>query len=107
MAEKKRIAEVTRKTLETDISISLTIDGSGIYDIDTGIGFFDHMLSAFSRHGFFDLSVKAKGDLSVDCHHTIEDTGIVLGEAIKKALSGKEGIRRFGDIILQIGRAHV
>ena len=105
MAEKKRIAEVTRKTLETDISISLTIDGSGIYDIDTGIGFFDHMLSAFSRHGFFDLSVKAKGDLSVDCQHTIEDTGIVLGEAIKKALSGKEGIRRFGDIILPMDDA--
>ena len=105
MADKKRTAEVTRKTTETDISISLTIDGSGVYDIDTGIGFFDHMLSAFSRHGFFDLSVKAKGDLSVDCHHTIEDTGIVLGDAIKKALSDKAGIRRFGDIILPMDDA--
>ena len=83
-----RSAEIQRKTNETDIAMSLNIDGSGKADINTGIGFFDHMLNSFARHGFFDLSLKVKGDLYVDSHHTIEDTGIVLGEAIKKALSG-------------------
>ena len=93
-------AEIQRKTNETDIAMSLNIDGSGKADINTGIGFFDHMLNSFARHGFFDLSLKVKGDLYVDSHHTIEDTGIVLGEAIKKALGDKKGIRRYGYFIL-------
>ena len=95
-----RSAEIQRKTNETDIAMSLNIDGSGKSDINTGIGFFDHMLNSFARHGFFDLSLKVKGDLYVDSHHTIEDTGIVLGEAIKKALGGKKGIKRYGYFIL-------
>ena len=84
-----RSAEIQRKTNETDIAMSLNIDGSGKADINTGIGFFDHMLNSFARHGFFDLSLRVKGDLYVDSHHTIEDTGIVLGEAIKKARQSK------------------
>ena len=95
-----RTADYVRKTKETDITLSLELDGSGVSEIDTGIGFFDHMLEGFARHGFFDLSVKAEGDLIVDCHHTIEDTGIVLGTAIKNALGKKEGIRRYGSCIL-------
>lgn len=95
-----RSAEIQRKTNETDITMSLNIDGSGKADINTGIGFFDHMLNSFARHGFFDLSLKVKGDLYVDSHHTIEDTGIVLGEAIKKALGDKKGIKRYGYFIL-------
>lgn len=98
MAERKSI--VNRKTGETDISISLHLDGSGKADIDTGIGFFDHMLNSFARHGLFDLKVKVKGDLYVDCHHTIEDTGIVLGQAIKEALGDKKSIKRYGSMIL-------
>lgn len=86
-----RTADYVRKTKETDITLSLELDGSGVSEIDTGIGFFDHMLEGFARHGFFDLSVKAEGDLIVDCHHTIEDTGIVLGNAIKKAVGDKKG----------------
>ena len=88
-----RTADYVRKTKETDITLSLELDGSGVSEIDTGIGFFDHMLEGFARHGFFDLSVKAEGDLIVDCHHTIEDTGIVLGNAIKKAVGDKKGIK--------------
>ena len=95
-----RTANVTRNTKETEIEISLNLDGTGNYEIDTGVGFFDHMLAGFARHGFFDLSVKVKGDLEVDEHHTIEDTGIALGTALKEALGGKEGIRRFGSCIL-------
>lgn len=95
-----RKAHVSRKTSETDIEISICLDGTGECDADTGIGFFDHMLNSFARHGLFDLSVKVRGDLYVDSHHTIEDTGIVLGEAIKKALGDKKGIRRFGYFIL-------
>jgi imidazoleglycerol-phosphate dehydratase len=95
-----RSAEIQRKTNETDIAMSLNIDGRGKADINTGIGFFDHMLNSFARHGFFDLSLKVKGDLYVDSHHTIEDTGIVLGEAIKKALGDKKGIKRYGYFIL-------
>ncbi len=95
-----REASVNRTTKETDIALKLNIDGSGISEIDTGIGFFDHMLSGFARHGFFDLHVKVAGDLAVDGHHTIEDTGIVLGSAIKKALGDKKGIRRYGSCIL-------
>lgn len=95
-----RNAVVNRITKETDISLKLEIDGKGVSQIDTGIGFFDHMLEGFSKHGFFDLHVKVNGDLHVDCHHTIEDTGIVLGEAIKKAIGDKIGIRRYGSCIL-------
>lgn len=95
-----REAEIKRKTNETDIALRLDLDGKGISKIDTGIGFFDHMLEGFSRHGFFDLEVKAAGDLAVDGHHTIEDAGIVLGAAIKKALGDKKGIRRYGSCIL-------
>ena len=95
-----REAQVTRKTHETDINIRLNIDGKGISDISTGIGFFDHMLTGFSKHGFFDCDVKVKGDLEVDGHHTVEDTGIVLGQAIAQALGDKKGIKRYGSIIL-------
>lgn len=96
----KRVSTVARKTKETDISISLNIDGSGISNIETGNGFFDHMLDGFTRHGLFDLTVKAKGDLNVDCHHTVEDTGIVLGQAIAQAVGDKKGIKRYGSMIL-------
>ena len=95
-----RIAYVERKTNETDIKLELHLDGSGKTKIDTGIGFFDHMLTSFARHGFFDLKCIVKGDLYVDSHHTIEETGIVLGEAIKKAVGDKKGIRRYGQRIL-------
>lgn len=95
-----RRAQEKRKTKETDIVLKLNIDGSGKGDMNTGIGFFDHMLDGFARHGFFDLAVNVVGDLEVDCHHTIEDTGIVLGTAIKKALGDKKGIKRFGSCIL-------
>ena len=95
-----RKAQVSRKTSETDIEVSICLDGTGKCEADTGIGFFDHMLNSFARHGLFDLSVKVRGDLYVDSHHTIEDTGIVLGEAIKRALEDKKGIRRFGYFIL-------
>ena len=95
-----RIATIARKTKETDIEVTLNIDGTGKADIETGIGFFDHMLEGFARHGLFDLVVKVKGDLQVDCHHTIEDTGIVLGQAIAKALGDKKGIKRYGSMIL-------
>ena len=96
----QRSVLVKRDTKETKISLKLNIDGSGKSSLDTGIGFFNHMLDGFSRHGFFDLDVSVKGDLDVDCHHTIEDTGIVLGTAIKEALGDKAGIRRYGSMIL-------
>ena len=95
-----RKAACMRKTKETDISLALNIDGSGRTKIDTGIGFFDHMLGGFARHGLFDLEIKVTGDLGVDCHHTIEDTGIVLGQAVREALGNKAGIRRYGHSIL-------
>ena len=95
-----RIAVVNRKTAETEIEMELNLDGSGITNIDTVIGFLDHMLNSFAKHGFFDLKLKVKGDLFVDCHHTIEDTGIVLGQAILKALGTKAGIKRFGSFML-------
>ena len=91
---------VNRKTKETDISMKLELDGRGIAKVDTGIGFFDHMLEGFSKHGFFDLDLKVTGDLTVDCHHSIEDTGIVLVNAIRKAVGDKRGIRRYGSCIL-------
>ncbi len=101
----KRIAEITRKTSETDIRLRIGLDGSGKASVDTGIGFFDHMLNSFARHGLFDLDVTVKGDIHVDCHHTIEDTGIVLGEAIREAAGDKKGIRRFGECILPMDDA--
>ena len=93
---KKRIALVKRKTTETDIAVKLNIDGRGLARINTGIGILDHMLDLFAFHGLFDLEIKAKGDLKIDIHHTNEDVGIVLGDAFKKALADKSGIRRFG-----------
>lgn len=99
MAEDRQV-KVSRMTGETDISIKLNLDGSGQAQVDTGIGFFDHMLYSFARHGLFDLEIFVKGDLEVDSHHTIEDTGIVLGEAIKQAVGDKKGICRFGDCAL-------
>ena len=91
-----RTAEVSRNTKETQITVSVDLDGSGVSDVETGIGFFDHMLDAFARHGGIDLKVRTKGDLHIDFHHTVEDTGIVIGQAIHKALDGFKGIRRFG-----------
>lgn len=102
-----RIASVARKTKETDIAITLNIDGKGTADIDTGVGFFDHMLEGFAKHGLFDLTVKVKGDLNVDCHHTVEDTGIVLGKAIADAIGDKKGIKRYGNMILPMDEALV
>ena len=102
-----RKAEVTRKTGETDITIEIDLDGTGKSEINTGIGFFDHMLSAFARHGFFDLKVDAKGDINVDGHHTVEDTGIVLGQAIAKALGDKKGIKRYGNFLLPMDESLV
>ena len=101
----ERVAEITRKTKETDITLKLNLDGSGVGVIDTGIGFFDHMLDGFSRHGFFDMACKVTGDLFVDGHHTVEDTGIVLGCAIKEALGDKKGIKRYGSFILPMDDA--
>ncbi|MBQ8923540.1 MAG: imidazoleglycerol-phosphate dehydratase HisB [Lachnospiraceae bacterium] len=103
----ERIAEISRKTSETDIKLTLDIDGVGNAEIDTGIGFFDHMLNSFARHGFFNLDVKAIGDIIVDSHHTIEDTGIVLGQAIAKAVGDKQGIERFGSFLLPMDDALV
>ncbi|MGE5614857.1 MAG: imidazoleglycerol-phosphate dehydratase HisB [Bacillota bacterium] len=100
-----RISEIKRKTAETNITVKLCVDGSGKSDVDTGIGFFDHMLTLFSKHGLFDLELKARGDLQVDCHHTVEDTGIVLGQALKEALGGKEGIRRYGTSVVPMDEA--
>lgn len=102
---KRRVAEVSRKTGETDIQIKLDLDGTGKSEVDTGIGFFDHMLISFAKHGLFDLTVKVKGDLNVDCHHTIEDTGIVLGQTIKEALGDKKQIKRYGSVILPMDEA--
>ncbi len=96
----ERIATVNRKTKETDISVTFKIDGTGKSHISTGIGFFNHMLEGFSKHGFFDLDCKVNGDLHVDGHHTVEDVGIVLGQAIKEAAGDKKGIRRYGYFIL-------
>lgn len=96
----QRINRQRRKTKETDVNLTLNIDGSGETQIDTGIGFFDHMLDGFARHGFFDLKVQVKGDLIVDTHHSIEDTGIVLGKAIRYAIKDKKGIKRYGSCIL-------
>ena len=95
-----RSAEISRGTKETDIQMILNLDGEGKSNVSTGIGFFDHMLEGFSKHGFFDLDVKIKGDLEVDGHHTVEDAGIVLGNAIKEAIGDKKGIKKY--LILDI-----
>jgi len=102
-----RISKISRKTKETDITIEINLDGTGKADISTGVGFLDHMLESFARHGLFDLKVKATGDLHVDSHHLIEDTGIVLGQAIKEAVGDKKGINRYGYFILPMDEALV
>lgn len=102
-----RTAKIERTTKETDIRAELNLDGNGTYSVDTGVGFFNHMLEGFARHGFFDLALTCKGDLEVDCHHTIEDCGIVLGTAIKEALGDKKGIRRFGSCMLPMDESLV
>lgn len=104
---KVRTSEKSRETKETSITVSLNIDGKGEAKIDSGIGFFDHMLEGFAKHGFFDLTLSCEGDLHVDGHHTVEDCGIVLGEAIKEALGTKEGIKRYGHMILPMDDALV
>lgn len=100
-----RTVQINRKTKETDISVTLNLDGAGSSEIATGIGFFDHMLEGFAKHGFFDLKCSVKGDLQVDGHHTVEDVGIVLGQAIAKAVGDKKGIRRYGYFILPMDDA--
>jgi imidazoleglycerol-phosphate dehydratase len=102
-----RIATISRKTAETDITVSIDLDGAGSGTIDTGIGFFDHMLTALCRHTLFDMNVKATGDLHIDFHHTTEDVGIVLGQAILKALGDKRGITRFGHAVVPMDEALV
>ena len=100
-----RTSEISRVTAETDIRLSLDLDGRGASDIDTGVGFLDHMLTLFAKHAKFDLYVKAKGDNYVDDHHTVEDVGIVLGQAFAEAVGDKKGIRRFGDCVLPMDEA--
>jgi len=102
-----RDATIERKTKETDIRLTFEIDGTGKYDIETGIPFFDHMLESFAKHGLFDLHLRAKGDLAVDLHHTVEDVGIVLGQAIRQALGEARGIRRYGCQVLPMAEAKV
>ncbi|MBQ4307544.1 MAG: imidazoleglycerol-phosphate dehydratase HisB [Lachnospiraceae bacterium] len=102
-----REAALRRTTKETDIRMKLNLDGRGSARVDTGIGFFDHMMDAFARHGLFDLELEVKGDLNVDGHHTVEDTGIVLGECIREAVGDKKGIRRYGSFILPMDEALV
>ncbi len=102
-----RRAEIERNTKETKIKIALELDGTGKAELHSGIGFFDHMLDGFARHGLFDLKVDVDGDLDVDCHHTVEDTGIVLGNAIREAVGDKKGIRRYGSCILPMDEALV
>ena len=102
-----RNATISRTTSETDVLVTIDLDGTGKVDVSTGVGFFDHMLSAFGRHGLFDLTVHAKGDTWVDDHHTVEDVGIVLGQAIREALGDKSGIRRFADVSIPMDESLV
>ena len=102
-----RSAKVTRKTAETDITVELKLDGSGTYDNQTGVGFFDHMLDQLARHSLIDMHVRAKGDLHIDDHHTVEDTGIAIGQALSQALGDKRGIRRYGACLLPMDDALV
>lgn len=102
-----RTASLSRKTNETDIIVTINLDGTGLTEIDTGVGFFDHMLEAFGRHGLFDLTVVAKGDVHIDAHHTVEDVGIVLGQAVAHALGEKRGIQRFGQAAVPMDEALV
>lgn len=102
-----RCATVPRKTGETDITIAIDLDGSGKVDVETGVGFFDHMLCAFGRHGLFDLTVRAAGDTQVDDHHTVEDVGIALGQAVREALGDKTGITRFADVAIAMDESLV
>jgi len=102
-----RSAEITRKTAETSISVQINLDGSGLYDNQTGVGFFDHMLDQLSRHSLIDMTVRATGDLHIDDHHTVEDTGIALGQALAQALGDKKGIRRYGSCLLAMDDAQV
>ena len=103
----ERTATCKRKTKETDITVTINLDGQGRNDIHTGIGFFDHMLDGFARHGLFDLTVRAEGDIHVDCHHTVEDVGIVLGTVILKAVGDKAGIKRYGSFLLPMDESLV
>ena len=102
-----RTAEIRRDTFETKINMSIDLDGTGINNISTGIGFFDHMLTHISKHGFFDIDVEAKGDIEVDCHHTIEDVGIVFGKCLSQALGDRKGIKRYGFFILPMDEAQI
>jgi len=102
-----RKAAIERKTRETEVRVSLDLDGSGQYEIATGVAFFDHMLESFAKHGLFDLRLAAKGDLAVDTHHTVEDVGIALGQAVREALGSAEGIRRYGSCVLPMAEAKV
>jgi imidazoleglycerol-phosphate dehydratase len=103
----QRVATVNRKTKETEIRVELDLDGSGEYRVSTGVAFFDHMLESFARHALFDLVLEAKGDIEVDLHHTVEDVGIALGQALREALGTAEGIRRFGSFVLPMAESKV
>ncbi len=107
VAARERRATIARKTKETDIRVELDLDGSGQYEIATGIPFFDHMLESFARHGLFDLRLRAEGDVEVDLHHTVEDVGIALGQAFREALGSAAGIRRFGSFVLPMAESKV
>jgi len=102
-----RTAKITRSTAETEISAEINLDGSGIYDNQTGVGFFDHMLDQLARHALIDMTIRAEGDLHIDDHHTVEDTGIALGQALSEALGDKRGIRRYGECHLAMDDAQV
>ena len=103
----KRTGEITRKTGETSVNVRLSLDGTGKYEVDTGIPFLDHMLELFAKHGFFDLKIQAKGDVAVDYHHLVEDVGLSLGQAIQQALADRGGIKRYGFFILTMDESQV
>jgi imidazoleglycerol-phosphate dehydratase len=103
----RRASEIHRRTKETDVAVRIDLDGEGLYEVDTGVPFLNHMLELFARHGFFDLSVRGRGDLEVDAHHTVEDVGLTLGRALREALGDKRGIRRFGEATVPLDEALV